>query len=577
MRLSLGVVTLLLAGSVSVIVTSAPAAAAATASAASDAARAVSYAQAHGYRSSIGVLDTTTGAFSGAGDYNSAYASESVMKVFIATRLLMTGQMSGWNQTTAYKMITQSDDASANALYGRTGGDSVVTWVKQALRLTSLGSPPPRPGWWGGTRITARGMTLFYNAVRHRADVWPWLGNAMHHATVYGSDGVFQFFGLPSATPAPAIKQGWGADNGAGQPAFNSTGYVNGNRYAVAILTQGGVYGTPISNMLTVEARYLMPGGKINNNSPDGVIERLPVYGNAATVTGWSYDRNSSRSALKIVVTNNGKLAAYGNTNISRADINRTYAITGLHGFSLPVHLAHGPNKICVYATNIGLGSNSNLGCRAVTVTGSPVGAVDPLQLRANKVTVSGWTYDYDVSTRAIKAVVYLNGRLFAYGLASGTRSVAATGFPRSVAHGYSFTKPLPDGLNTICVYGINQGLGKNSTLGCRTVRVTGSPLGRIDSITTTAPGVVTVDGWTYDYDAASLALKTVVWRNGRLATYGPTTVARADVNQAFGLTGDHGYSFSVKLDPGANRICVYGINVGAGANSTLGCQSVTN
>lgn len=106
---------------------------------------------------------------------------------------------------------------------------------------------------------------------------------------------------------------------------------------------------------------------------------------------------------------------------------------------------------------------------------------------------------------------------------------------------------------------------------------MTGSPLGRIDSITTTAPGVVTVDGWTYDYDAASLALKTVVWRNGRLATYGPTTVARADVNQVFGLTGDHGYSFSVKLDPGANRICVYGINVGAGANSTLGCQSVTN
>ncbi|MDT4909811.1 MAG: hypothetical protein QOI69_3052, partial [Pseudonocardiales bacterium] len=46
MRLSLGVVTFLIAGSVSVIVTSAPAAAAATASAASDAARAVSYAQA---------------------------------------------------------------------------------------------------------------------------------------------------------------------------------------------------------------------------------------------------------------------------------------------------------------------------------------------------------------------------------------------------------------------------------------------------------------------------------------------------------------------------------------------------
>jgi hypothetical protein len=575
MRLSLGVVVLLIAGSVSAIVNSAPAAAAT--STATDAARAVSYARAHGYRSSIGVVDTATGAFSGAGDYNSLYASESVMKVFIATRLLMTGQMSGWNQTTAYKMITQSDDASANALYGRTGGDGVITWIKQALGVPSLGSPPPRAGWWGGTQITAHGMTLFYNVVRHRADVWPWLSNAMHHATRYGSDGTFQFFGLPSATTGSAVKQGWGADNGAGQPAFNSTGYVNGDRYAVAILTQGGVYGAPISAMLTAEARYLMPGGKITNDSPDGMFERMAVYGNAATVTGWSYDRNSSGSALKIVVNNNGKLAAYGYTKVPRADVNRTYAVTGLHGFSLAVHLVHGRNNICVYAINLGPGSNRNLGCHSVTVTGSPVGALDPLKLQANKVTVTGWTYDYDVSTRAIKAVVYLNGRLFAYGLAATTRPSAATGYPLSVAHGYSFTKPLPDGLNTICVYGINQGLGTNSKLGCRTVRVTGSPLGRIDSITTTAPGVVAVHGWTYDYDAPSLALKTVVYRNGRLATYGPTGVARADVNQVFGLTGNHGYAFSVKLDPGANRICVYGINVGMGANSTLGCQTVTN
>ena len=149
----------------------------------SNADSAISYAHGHGYRSSIGVLDTQTGAFWGAGDYNSAYASESVMKVFIATRLLLTNQMSGWNETTAYKMITQSDDASANALYGRAGGDSVITWVKQALNIPNLGSPPLRSGWWGGTQINAYGMALFYKAVRARPAVWAWLGNAMHHAT----------------------------------------------------------------------------------------------------------------------------------------------------------------------------------------------------------------------------------------------------------------------------------------------------------------------------------------------------------------------------------------------------------
>ena len=131
------------------------------------------------------------------------------MKVFIATRLLLTGQMSGWNSTTAYKMITQSDDASANALYGRTGGDSVITWVMQKLNIPNLGAPPLRPGWWGGTRITAAGMASFYNKVRHLPSVWNWLGNAMHHATPYGSDGVYQFFGIPSATTGFAVKQGY--------------------------------------------------------------------------------------------------------------------------------------------------------------------------------------------------------------------------------------------------------------------------------------------------------------------------------------------------------------------------------
>ena len=129
------------------------------------------------------MLDTQTGAFTGAGDYNSTYASESVMKIFIATRLLLTGQMSGWNETTAYKMITQSDDASASALYGRTGGDGLITWIKQTLNVPNLGSPAA-PTWLVGRHpITAAGMASFYHAVRHRPGVWNWLGNAMHHAT----------------------------------------------------------------------------------------------------------------------------------------------------------------------------------------------------------------------------------------------------------------------------------------------------------------------------------------------------------------------------------------------------------
>jgi hypothetical protein len=563
-------VALLATGLVSAISSTAPADAAVTTAATS----AVNYAKARGYRSSIGVLDTQSDTFWGAGDYNSAYASESVMKVFIATRLLLTNQMSGWNETTAYKMITQSDDASANALYGRAGGDGVITWVKQALKIPTLGSPPLRTGWWGGTQINAHGMALFYNAVRARPSVWAWLGNAMHHATRNGSDGTYQFFGIPSATTSAAIKQGWGGDNAAGQPAFNSTGVVNGDRYAVVILTQGGSYGTPISNMLTVEARLLMPNGRITNDNPDGGIDSIATYGNHASARGWAYDPSAPSSAVKMVAYVNGKLNAYGPTTAARPDVNARYGVTGYHGYLLPLELPDGANNVCVYATNIGAGVNSLLGCRTVTITGSPVGAVSA-NVHANVATVSGWSYDYDVPASSLKIVVYVNGRIATYGTTNLTNAAVNAGYRISGTHGFTFRLPVPDGVNTICVYATNQGRGSNTTLGCPTVHVSGSPLGMFDSATV-ADGKATVTGWSYDYDAPASPVKAVLYLNGKLAAYGPTTVQRDDVNSAYGLTGTHGYSFTVAVPHGTSQLCMYGTSIGAGANSALGCRTVT-
>jgi len=106
----------------------------------SNAQRAVNYAVARGERAAVAVLDTETGSFYGAGSYNALMPTESVVKVFIATRLLLTGKMHGSVARTAYKMITQSDDASATALYGRVGGDGLVPWVARHYHLPSLGS-----------------------------------------------------------------------------------------------------------------------------------------------------------------------------------------------------------------------------------------------------------------------------------------------------------------------------------------------------------------------------------------------------------------------------------------------------
>lgn len=451
-----------------------PATAMATASNAAQ--QAVIYASSHGYRSAISVLDTQTGSRWDAGDAERTYAAESVMKVFIATRLLDTGQMSGFNASTAYTMITRSDDASADALYGRVGGDSLITWVAQTYRISDLGSPPAQAGWWGGTMITTHGLSTLYNSLRHDSRVWPWLSNAMHHATEYGSDGTYQFFGIPSATAGAAIKQGWGADDPAGVPEFNSTGFVNGDRYVVVILTQGPGYGAPISNMLTAEARLLMPGGRIENeaiNNPIGHYDAASAIGSTVTVRGWAFDPNATSTAINVAIYRDGIGVGWFKAAGQRPDVDAAFKIAGAHGVDVSFTLGDGTHSVCLYAINIGAGTgNPGLGCATVHVHGAPIGHLDAVSASAGGVTLQGWAFDPDQPTAAIPVAVYddAHGAWYPTGVARPDVNAA---YQISGAHGFDIALQLSSGSHTLCTYAINTGPpASNPLLGCSTVSV---------------------------------------------------------------------------------------------------------
>ncbi len=232
---------------------------------------AAAYAQQQGYHVGIAVLDTKTGQLRGAGDCKGIFASESLIKVFIATRLLIQGRMHGSTAARAWKMITQSDDAIASAFYGSVGGDGLINWMKARYHEPDLGYPPSRAGWWGNTHLRPCGLVKLYAKLKRDRRVAPWLLKAMHHAREYGSDGTYQYFGIPSATKGFAVKQGWGNDYEIGSSAdFNTTGFVDNDRYAVAILARGpsSTYGSQISNLLTGVARRLLPGGAYPDPGP---------------------------------------------------------------------------------------------------------------------------------------------------------------------------------------------------------------------------------------------------------------------------------------------------------------------
>src|SRR5690606_32479341 len=144
-------------------------------------------------------------------------------------------------------------------LYGLAGAESLVPWIVDRYGVPGL-APTNRPGFWGLTRITARGMVTFYAAVRGDPAVGPWLLEAMGQAQPYGSDGFYQHFGLPSAARSWRVKQGWMCCL-EDLTRMHSTGYIDDDQYAVALLTAGptSMYGETGAEVLTLMAQTLLP------------------------------------------------------------------------------------------------------------------------------------------------------------------------------------------------------------------------------------------------------------------------------------------------------------------------------
>jgi hypothetical protein len=219
-------------------------------------------------RVAVAVLDRQTWTFYGAGATDSFFASASIVKVFIATRLLVEGQANDPSvRDRMWRMITCSDDNAANSLYYLAGGDGLASWITGRYGI-SVGATP-RPGWWGLTRITARGMVSFYAQIAGESAVGSWLMGAMSNATAYACDGYYQHFGLPSAAASWRVKQGWMCCLD-GLTRMHSTGFVEGDRYTVALSIEGstGLYSGGGSQALTAMARALLPAGVIPQPPP---------------------------------------------------------------------------------------------------------------------------------------------------------------------------------------------------------------------------------------------------------------------------------------------------------------------
>lgn len=187
---------------------------------------------------------------------NKRFRSASIVKLLIALDLVWyrnPDQLPAADRRRLAVMLRSSDDSAASYFWVRNGDRQIVRRMAARLRLTNTVPPPPSlRGWWGYTAMTARDTIYIYRFILERArkpirDAIMW---QLHHATVRGTDGFYQNFGLMTFAPPRAAKQGWSGFGdsppaGANIPglslwtgALHTTGTVGaGDRYVAAVFT----------------------------------------------------------------------------------------------------------------------------------------------------------------------------------------------------------------------------------------------------------------------------------------------------------------------------------------------------
>jgi hypothetical protein len=194
-------------------------------------------------------------------------------------------------------------------------------------------------------------------------------------------------------------------------------------------------------------------------------------------VQGWSYDPDTSAS-IPVHVYVDGAFRGALDANTLRPDVASVFPGVGSnHGFDGSFAVGAGTHQVCAFAINVGPYGFTNplLGCRSVTIDGSPTGFVDSVTGRVGSVRARGWVVDADVSW-AIDVHVYVDGLFRTAASATMNRPDLAVAFPAyGGGHGYDITVGGVDpGSHQVCVYGINNVFtaGQNRLLGCRSVTV---------------------------------------------------------------------------------------------------------
>ncbi|GAA1702911.1 CHAP domain-containing protein [Dietzia cercidiphylli] len=223
----------------------------------------------------------------------------------------------------------------------------------------------------------------------------------------------------------------------------------------------------------------------------------------------------------------------------------------------------------------------------------APVGHFDSVAVaEPGRIAVRGWAFDRDDAARSLAVHVYIGGQAGAPGVegheirADKSRPDVNSTHNISGNHGFdSFINSRKVGSQQVCAYAIGVGNGGNALISCRTITIPDpNPLGKFETAASSVPGTIDVKGWSFDRSKTSTALEMHVYVGGEAGSANVEVhkiradVARSDVNNAHGISGNHGFDNRLAVKKtGTQKVCVYAINTGVGWNNTsLGCKTVS-
>lgn len=327
---------------------------------------------------------------------------------------------------------------------------------------------------------------------------------------------------------------------------------------------------------------------------PVGQLTSASVTGATVRVTGWGFDRDTAGAAIEVSITDKAPDGTVSTsttsttaTSAAGADVPAGFAAAGARNFAAVSNIAgRGVHQLCARVSNAGAGiTDTDLGCLPVQV-GGLLGALDDVSAVGTKVTVSGWSVDYDKPQSPMNVSITDNGPAGATvtTLPADRADARVDSAVPGVGAGHGFSKDLTAtgvGSHSICVTGTSVDGTLTKSLGCRTVNVVvpvGALVGTTNNVTS-----ITANGWAVDPGTVAAPSSVELTLSGPTGAVGAPVVVTANASTTASLakypTGgsNHGFSTTWQIPSiGTYQVCATARSLpGATATTSLGCRAV--